>query len=177
MFTFTDDNTVIYRTGGAPEAGDFDSEADLLRLMNERGLSRQAIQDLYHALGKTEGFAGIKRVTRFRNRPFAVNQLWKALQGLKGATAANPKGKRAEAKAPKSRRSAKPEELFRAGTKAATALGMLRRERGVSNDELAEKCGWQKHTVRGFISTLKSKHRIKVKTEKDEKRGLVYRAR
>jgi hypothetical protein len=35
---------------------------------------------------------------------------------------------------------------------------------------------WQRHTVRGYISTLGSKHGYKINAEKTEKRGLVYRA-
>lgn len=227
MFTFTDQNSIIYRTGGASEPGDFNSEQELLKLADARGVSREGLQTVYDGL-VGDGLA--EPTKRLRNRPYAVSAIWKAVQRLnpeyqpekvqpeqmfngrppksagpvaipvepkpgkrqaKGAAkeippAAKPvlpkrKTKapgndRAKAKQHRNGRVAKKEggELFRAGSKAAQALSMMRRDRGASGGELQEKLEWQAHSVRGFVSTLQSKHKIKVSAEKDEKRGMVY---
>ena len=46
----------------------------------------------------------------------------------------------------------------RPGTKAATAIDLLKRRDGASIDDLMEASGWQAHSVRGFLSgTVKKK--------------------
>ena len=53
---------------------------------------------------------------------------------------------------------------------------MLRRAKGASIDEVVEALEWQPHTVRGAIAgALKKKLGLNVTSEKDEKRGRVYR--
>ncbi len=39
-------------------------------------------------------------------------------------------------------------------TKQQVVIAMLRRKRGVTIDDIAEKTGWQSHSVRGFCSGL-----------------------
>lgn len=235
MFTFNEDNQIIYRPDGVPQwsEGDFNSERELMKLADQRAVSRDGLQAVYDGL-VAEGLA--EPCKRMRNRPYAVAAIWKAIQakdpskpvakpelvangrmhgavpvpvapkdhkrktaapepiapaarkpavpplGLPETTGnrkkaakvskAKPSGNdRATARKP--RAASRQREGFRPGTKAAEALSML--QRGVSNQELVEKLGWQKHTVRGFISTLQSKHKIKVETKQDEQRGLVYK--
>ena len=46
----------------------------------------------------------------------------------------------------------------RTGTKAAAAIDLLKRSDGASIDDLMAVCGWQAHSVRGFLSgTVKKK--------------------
>ena len=53
---------------------------------------------------------------------------------------------------------------------------MLRRAKGATVDEIAEALEWQSHTVRGAIAgALKKKLGLEVTSEKDDKRGRVYR--
>ena len=53
---------------------------------------------------------------------------------------------------------------------------LLKRRRGCSIEEIAEKFGWQAHTVRGAIAgALKKKLGLDVISEKIERRGRVYR--
>ena len=53
---------------------------------------------------------------------------------------------------------------------------MLRRAKGATIDEIAGTLDWQPHTVRGAIAgALKKKLRLDVTSEKDEKRGRIYR--
>jgi hypothetical protein len=64
----------------------------------------------------------------------------------------------------------------RDGSKQAQLIAMLRRARGATIDEMAEALSWQAHTVRGAIAgALKKKLGLDVTSEKDEKRGRVYR--
>ena len=55
-------------------------------------------------------------------------------------------------------------------------IAMLRRAKGATVDEIAKALSWQPHTVRGAIAgALKKKLGLEVTSEKDEKRGRVYR--
>ena len=61
-------------------------------------------------------------------------------------------------------------------SKQAQLIGMLRRAKGATIDEIAEAFTWQPHTVRGAIAgALKKKLGLNVTSEKDEKRVRVYR--
>ena len=64
----------------------------------------------------------------------------------------------------------------RAGTKQERLIGMLRRDQGVTIEELAKALDWQAHTVRGAIAgALKKKLGLKISSGKVEGRGRVYR--
>ena len=64
----------------------------------------------------------------------------------------------------------------RDGSKQAQLIAMLRRAKGATIDEIAEAFTWQPHTVRGAIAgALKKKLGLNVTSEKDDKRGRVYR--
>lgn len=57
--------------------------------------------------------------------------------------------------------------IFRAGTKGAVIVDMLRRDSGATLPDLMAVSGWQKHSVRGFLSgTLKKKHGLIVASAK-----------
>jgi len=60
-------------------------------------------------------------------------------------------------------------------TKRDEVIRLMSRARGASTEELLEATGWLGHSLRGFVSTLGSKHGITIISEKDEKRGRVYR--
>jgi hypothetical protein len=55
-------------------------------------------------------------------------------------------------KGPKSAKSPKKTPSVRQGSKAAKVLGLLKRSGGASLKELTKATGWQKHSVRGFLS-------------------------
>jgi hypothetical protein len=67
--------------------------------------------------------------------------------------------------------------VFKPGnTKQAKLIARLQRAKGATIDELAETLDWQPHTVRGAIAgALKKKLGLEVTSDKDEKRGRVYR--
>jgi hypothetical protein len=64
----------------------------------------------------------------------------------------------------------------RADTKQARLIEMLKRSNGATIEEIVKKLDWQAHTVRGAIAgALKKKLGLNVTSEKDEKRGRIYR--
>jgi hypothetical protein len=76
----------------------------------------------------------------------------------------------------KSRASRTAAPRTRADSKQAQLIAMLRRAKGATIDEIVEALEWQPHTVRGAIAgALKKKLGLEVTSEKDEKRGRVYR--
>jgi DNA-binding MarR family transcriptional regulator len=80
--------------------------------------------------------------------------------------------KRPKAPRTKESKSASP----RAGSKQAQLIAMLRRAKGATIEEIAEALSWQPHTVRGAIAgALKKKLGLDVTSEKDDKRGRIYR--
>jgi Protein of unknown function (DUF3489) len=64
----------------------------------------------------------------------------------------------------------------RADSKQAQLIEMLKRPEGAAIQEIVAKLKWQAHTVRGaFAGALKKRLGLKVESEKDERRGRVYR--
>ena len=88
--------------------------------------------------------------------------------------AANLEAERNRAKAPRTKVSKT--RRTRDGSKQAQLIAMLRRANGATIDEIVEALGWQPHTVRGAIAAaLKKKLGFEVTSEKDDKRGRIYR--
>lgn len=187
MFRFTDQNEVEFHAG-AIEPGDFGSEQQLMKLADSRALTRMDLEVVWNRMAGREPFEKLKKVKKFRHRQYAVHQLWKAFQVLV------PKAKKQRgtditdlfegkgyklvtikpAKAAKLQAKRTANGDFKPGTKVALILSLMRRKGGVALEELMEKLEWQRHTVRGFVSTLGSKHGIKIDSTK-ETRGRVYR--
>jgi len=99
----------------------------------------------------------------------AEQDMLRAQQEMLNATKATKPAKVARTAAPKA--SAKPKAgqdatstgdapapKQREGTRKATVVALLEREGGATLEEIMSATSWQKHSVRGFISTLGSKH-------------------
>jgi hypothetical protein len=56
----------------------------------------------------------------------------------------------------------------REGTRKATVIALLEREGGATLEEIMSATSWQKHSVRGFISTLGSKHGYTIVSARQE---------
>jgi len=186
------DNTIIWKedcTG--PDC--FDSAKGLLAIADERKLSREDLEGIWNGFAGTPHFAKLKPIKKFRNRPHAVKMIFKAVQTLAPSTEAKPATKpKAERKA-KAKAKSKPTKKARskrnpqratkpvadagprAGSKTAGALELMRRKKGATCEELEKLTGWKAPSVRTLVVRLQQKHGIKVETEKDEKRGTVYR--
>jgi hypothetical protein len=90
--------------------------------------------------------------------------------------ARKPTKTRKAAKAPRKKTAAKIARATRANSKQARLIEMLKRPKGASIDEIVAALKWQPHTVRGAIAgALKKKLGLEVTSEKDEKRGRIYR--
>ena len=64
---------------------------------------------------------------------------------------------------------------FRRGTKAGKILQLLRRPQGASLAELTKATKWQAHSVRGFLSVMKGKMRLKISsTKRDDGQRAYY---
>jgi hypothetical protein len=75
-------------------------------------------------------------------------------------------------KAPKGQKKATPS---RDGSKTAKVLDLLKRSGGVSMKELLKATGWQAHSVRGFISLLRSKGGEKIESSKSASGERTYK--
>lgn len=99
----------------------------------------------------------------------------KAAKSGKAKAKTAPKAK-AKAKAAKPAKAKAAKSTPRKESKQALFIEAMRTAKGISITEAAERFGWQAHTVRGAVAGgLKAKLGLKVKAERDEKRGTVYR--
>jgi hypothetical protein len=80
-------------------------------------------------------------------------------------------------KARKAKKAAKTGEATgpREGSKTAQVVGLLMRESGATLEEIMEKMGWQKHTVRGFMAGAMKKAGYAVESSKSEAGARSYR--
>ena len=63
----------------------------------------------------------------------------------------------------------------RKGTRNATMIALLERAGGATLEEIMSATAWQIHSVRGFISTLGSKHGYKVvSTRRESDKARCY---
>jgi predicted HTH transcriptional regulator len=159
-------------------------------------LSREQLQEWYNSI---PGEAPVKRL---RNRPTAIERIWDAMRRMAGIDVphseepieveleevkpakkervAKPKPVKSAPKA-KAAKVAKPEEpanpvATRSGTKREQLIAMVSRKSGASMDELTQAFGWQKHTVRGLLSTLNASGAIHTSTSKNAAGVAVYQA-
>jgi hypothetical protein len=110
-------------------------------------------------------------------------RIWAAIQKLEAAPRAAPKPpKKAKAtKAVADVATPAPDactpRVPREFSKKAIVRDLLTRAGGATLEEIMEKTGWQKHTVRGFISTLTKKTGIAITSTRRESDGArVYGA-
>ncbi len=185
----TDTQLVILNRAANRDDGLIDPEAisakaplvrhNILAALLKRGL-----------LGEFDALAGVpawRTDARGQKRGLVVTAAGKAALGIEDGTA-EPRA----AKAAKSRKSAtpktavqpkggktaaaKPTPKTREGTKQAQLIALLKRSRGVTIDEASETFGWLSHTTRAAISHgIGKRLAMTITSEKDEKRGRVYR--
>ena len=59
--------------------------------------------------------------------------------------------------------------------KKAEVIGMMKRAKGATLDEIVAATGWQKHAVRGFVSILGSKGGEKIDSSKNAAGERTYK--
>jgi hypothetical protein len=170
----------------APEGSTgFGSEKELAKIAGEWPMAR--LVEIWN------GLTGVTAVRKFKDRGTAVNRIWKQIQSLtpppplaepeKPAQAVQKAAKKkAKGKAqPTERRkqAAEPSSATAtgsAGSKKAQVVAMLDSAEGVSLAQIMEATGWQKHSVRGFLSGMIGKKMgLKLLSFKGSAGERVYR--
>jgi hypothetical protein len=98
-------------------------------------------------------------------------------KGHKSAKGGKARGSRKkEAKAGKKAKPAHATEAStpRAESKGAKILELIGRPKGATLAEIAKATEWQKHSIRGFLSTAAKKHGLKLESTKTEAGDRVY---
>jgi len=96
----------------------------------------------------------------------------KSASRKKGAPKPKKSAKLAKAaKAPRARKGATDAR----SNKKADVIAMMKRAKGVTLAEIIAATGWQKHTVRGFVSILGSKGGQKIESSKNAAGERSYR--
>jgi hypothetical protein len=95
---------------------------------------------------------GVTPVEKFTSRQIALERIWRAVESPEHAR------RKATTKA------SKPKVQFRKGSKAAQAYALLCRPEGVTVREIQNATGWQRHTVRGFVSASVRKQGSRVRS-------------
>jgi hypothetical protein len=185
-FTLNDDhNIVAYATPqAAAQAGDatatsFDSQAELARISAQWPLAR--FIEIFNSI------PGNAPVKKFENRNKAIARVWKAIQPLAGNQSAVPAKPASAAKPPKASKPAKARQSANKAAQAnekpaddrtnkkAVVIAMMKRAKGATLAEIVEATGWQKHTVRGFVSILGSKGGETVESSKNTAGERTYK--
>jgi hypothetical protein len=112
------------------------------------------------------GLPGIQPVRRFEDRRTAIARIWRAVQPGSGQDRGIPRSKVCRA----SRRG---RIVFRERSKAAQVCDLLRRPEGATLSEITTLTGWQRHTVRGFVSASLRKL-AKIRTFKRDGEHAYY---
>lgn len=95
---------------------------------------------------------GVTPVEKFTSRQIALERIWRAVEC--------PEQTRRKA----TTKASKPKVHFREGSKAAQAYALLCRPEGVTVREIQNATGWQRHTVRGFVSASVRKQGSRVRS-------------
>jgi hypothetical protein len=178
MATFTiDSENNIVAHAGTPASADhlqpFSTEKELAKLAADWPASRLA--EIWNSFAGITPFGDLKPVKKFTNRQIAVARIWQAVARLAAMVAPAPltarKGPSKASSCWSLPSSANPEP----NNKKAQVIAMMLRPDGVSLGEIIRATGWQKHTVRGFVSILGSKAGQKIESSKNPAGERNYR--
>lgn len=114
--------------------------------------------------------AGASPVRKFSSRQIATARIWKAIQDRPSVTDGARAGRKKAPPAAKSKRALDPGQ----GSKKDEVIALLSAGTEVTMPRLMEVTGWQRHTIRGFLSTLKKKMALKVSSSKNAAGERVY---
>jgi hypothetical protein len=196
-FTITPDLNVtayeVHKDAVASGHANFASAEEMDALLASLGIKPV---DLWNSL------PGLTPVKKFMNRRAAIKRIWAQLQGLEATPAAKavevvelpkvnemvefyPKGtpaqrisKKVFGPLPVAKTAVAPEagRQPRDGSKEALVVGLLKREGGVTRNEIISATGWIAHSVGGFISGVcKTKLGLPVESYKTEDGQRAYR--
>jgi hypothetical protein len=182
-FTIDPDNNItalVEVPAGADRSTTFSSEKELAKLIADWPISR--LIEAWNSFAGVAPFDELKPIKKFTSRKIAVARIWDAVQRLSGdvaepatsVAAGRTKAKKSPAKASR-RTPAKNGATEGRSNKKAEVIAMMRRAKGATLAEITEATGWQKHTVRGFVSILGSKGGQKIESAKNAAGERSYR--
>jgi hypothetical protein len=158
----------------------FTNERDFAKIA--AGWPASRLVQTWNAFAGVAPFDDLRPVRKFTSRSAAVSRLWVAVQRLspdaapQAATVAPARGKakkslaKAAGRAP-AQKDAKQDRV----NKKAGVVALMQRAKGVTLEEILDNTGWQKHTVRGFVSLLGSKGGFTVESSKNTAGDRTYR--
>ena len=175
MATFTidsDNNITAHAALPAGESQSFSNAKELAKLTAEWPASR--LVDTWNSFAGVAPFDDLKPVKKFTDRKAAVARIWAAVARLSpdaaqpapAVASAKGKAKKSPTKAPRPARAQKGATESRSNKKAEV-IALMKRAKGVTLAEIVEATGWQKHTVRSFVSILGSKGGQKIESSKN----------
>jgi hypothetical protein len=175
MATFTidsDNNITAHASLPAGTDESFSNPKELAKLTAEWPASR--LVDTWNSFAGVAPFDDLKPVKKFTDRKAAVARIWAAVTRLSTDAAqpaldvapAKAEAKKAPAKAA-GRAPAQKSATESRSNKKAEVIAMMKRAKGVTLAEIVKATGWQKHTVRGFVSILGSKGGQKIESSKN----------
>jgi hypothetical protein len=164
---------------GADESQSFSTARDLAKLTAEWPVSR--LVETWNSFAGIAPFDDLKPVKKFTSRKTAVTRIWQAAARLSpdvaqpAADVAPIKGRRrSPAKTPR-RAWAQKDATESRSNKKAEVIAMMKRSKGATLAQIIEATGWQKRTVRGFVSILGSKGGQKIASSKNAGEERSYR--
>ncbi|HEY7334150.1 MAG TPA: DUF3489 domain-containing protein [Bryobacteraceae bacterium] len=182
IFTIDSDNNIVAHAGNPASADNpqaFATEKELAKLGAEWPAGR--LIEIWNSFAGVAPFDDLKPVKKFTNRQVAVRRIWQAVARLSPVVApqaepvapAEGDAKKAPAKSKKRDTAHKSGGESRTNKKAEV-IALMKRPKGVTLAEIIEATGWQKHTVRGFVSILGSKSGEKIESTKNAARERTY---
>jgi hypothetical protein len=183
MFTIDSENNITAHAAfpaGADESQSFSTARELAKLTAEWPMSR--LVDAWNGFAGVAPFDDLKPVKKFTSRMAAVARIWAAIarlfpdaaQPAPDVAPAKGKAKKSPTKAGGRARAPKGADESRSNKKAEV-IALMKRAKGVTLAEIVETTGWQKHTVRGFVSILGSKGGQKIESSKNAAGERSYR--
>jgi integrase/recombinase XerD len=182
LFTIDTDNNIAAHAEEPDKTGNqqvFASEEELAKLAAQWPASR--LIEVWNSFEGVAPFDDLNPVKKFTNRQVAIRRIWQAIARLSPAVApgAEPvaSGEREAKKVPaKSKKRATPRKGGDEArtNKKAEVIALMKRSKGVTLAEIIEATGWQKHTVRGFVSILGSKGGQNVESSKNAAGERTY---
>jgi hypothetical protein len=182
MFAIDSDNNIAAHAG-APASADnlktFDSEKELAKLAADWPASR--LVEVWNSFAGVTPFDDLKPVKKFTSRKAAVARIWSAVVRLSPDVAqpacdvapTKAKSKKSPVKS-KRRDTARKGASESSSNKKAEVIAMMKRAKGATLAEIVTTTGWQKHTVRGFVSILASKGGQKIESGKNSQGERTY---
>jgi Protein of unknown function (DUF3489) len=182
-FTIDSENNIVAHAGLPPSADDlqsFSTAQELAKL--SAGWPASRLLETWNSFAGVAPFDDLKPVKKFTDRKAAVARIWGAVQRLSsdGAPPATPvrtertRSKKSPTKASRRARAQKGATESRTNKKAEL-IALMKRAKGATLPEIMEVTGWQKHTVRGFVSVLGCKGGEKIESAKNASGERAYR--